>query len=283
MILQALKGYYDRKPDLPRSGFELKEIPFVLVLNPDGTPVGLNETSEGEGKARRAKRYLVPQAVKRSFGIAANLLWDNPEYTLGIVLKGRPERVVEQHAAFKKRLEDIGLMTDPGLTAVRSFLSKPDKAELLQAFGGSWEELKKRGANLTFQLAGRPNLIVEQPSVQAAVSTTVVRAVDDKSICLVTGDKDVVERLHAAIRGVWGAQSSGANIVSFNLSAFRSFNKDQGSTAPVGKAAALCLHHRVESSARQGFQATPASGRCDHGLLVAKSQRFGRSVCPFLW
>ena len=33
MILQALKEYYDRKPDLPRAGFEMKEIPYVLVLN----------------------------------------------------------------------------------------------------------------------------------------------------------------------------------------------------------------------------------------------------------
>src|SRR5579863_1533406 len=135
MILQALKEYYDRKPDLPRAGFEMKEIPFVLVLSPDGTPIGLNETYEGEGKARRAKRYLVPQTVKRAVNIAANLLWDNPEYVLGVSLKGRPDRVVEQHAAFKQRVEDLGLMADAGMAAVRSFLWKPDKVEALKAFG----------------------------------------------------------------------------------------------------------------------------------------------------
>ena len=121
----------------------MKEIPFVLMLNPDGTPIGLNETYEGEGKARRAKLYLVPQTVKRAVNIAANLLWDNPEYVLGVTLKGRPKRVVKQHAAFKQRVEDLGLMTDPGLAAVRSFLSRPDKVKALQVFGSSWEELKK--------------------------------------------------------------------------------------------------------------------------------------------
>ncbi len=92
MILQALKEYYDRKvadPDsqIARPGFQWQEIPYVLTLKPDGTPVALESTVEGEGKNRRAKRFLLPQAVKRTSKIAANLLWDNPKYALGIVLK----------------------------------------------------------------------------------------------------------------------------------------------------------------------------------------------------
>jgi CRISPR-associated protein Csd1 len=261
MILQALKEYYDRKPDLPRPGFELKEIPFVLVLQPDGTPVALNETYEGTGKERRAKRFLIPQAVKRSVGIKANLLWDNPEYVLGVVLKGKPDRVQEQHAAFQQRIEGLGLPNDLGLAAVRAFLAKPNKEELLAAFGTSWEELKKTGANLSFQLAGQPGLIVEQPSVQAAIAATVTGTVGD--FCLVTGNKDATERLHTAIKGVWGAQSSGANIVSFNLDAFRSFGKEQGANAPIGKSAAFAyttaLNHLLGKDSKQRLQVGDAS------------------------
>ncbi|HSM89867.1 MAG TPA: type I-C CRISPR-associated protein Cas8c/Csd1, partial [Desulfobacterales bacterium] len=81
MILQALKEYYDRKaadPDaLAPPGFERKEIPFVILLKKDGTPVRLENTVEGEGKEKRAKRFLVPQGVKKSCNIAANLLWGN--------------------------------------------------------------------------------------------------------------------------------------------------------------------------------------------------------------
>jgi CRISPR-associated protein Csd1 len=261
MILQALKEYYDRKPDLPRPGFELKEIPFVLVLKSDGTPVRLNETYEGAGKQLRAKRFLIPQAVKRAVNIAANVLWDNPEYVLGVVLKGKPDRVVKQHAAFKQRIEDLGLCDDPGLSAVRAFLAKPDKADLLAAFGESWEELKKTGANLSFQLAGQPGLVVEQPTVQTAIAANVVSTGGD--LCLVTGNKDTTERLHAAIKGVWGAQSSGANIVSFNLDAFRSFNKQQGANAPVGKTAAFAyttaLNHLLGKDSKQRIQVGDAS------------------------
>jgi CRISPR-associated protein Csd1 len=261
MILQALKEYYDRKPDLPRPGFELKEIPFVLTLKHDGKPVSLTPTYEGEGKARRAKCYLIPQAVKRAVNIAANLLWDNPEYVIGVRLKGKADRVAEQHAAFKRRIEDLGLPNDTGLAAVRAFLARPDKVELLEAFGESWEELKKTCANLSFQLAGQTGLIVEQPAVQAAIAATVAGRGTD--FCLVTGNNDATERLHTAIKGVWGAQSSGANIVSFNLDAFRSFGKEQGANAPTGKTAAFAyttaLNHLLGKDSKQRMQVGDAS------------------------
>jgi CRISPR-associated protein Csd1 len=55
----------------------------------------------------------------------------------------------------------------------------------------------------------------------------------------VSGQADTVARLHPAIKGVWGTQSSGANIVSFNLPAFTSYNKTQGENAPIGEQAAF--------------------------------------------
>ena len=46
-------------------------------------------------------------------------------------------------------------------------------------------------------------------------------------------------RLHPAIKGVWGAQSSGASLVSFNLDAFTSYGHEQGENAPISEAAAF--------------------------------------------
>ena len=279
MILQALKEYYDRKADLPRSGFELKEIPFVLVLNPNGMPISLNETYEGAGKARRAKQFLLPQAVKRSVNIEANLLWDNPEYVLGIALKGKPERVKKQHAAFLERIEDLGLPADPGVSAVRVFLAKPDRMDLMATFGASWEELKKTGANLTFQLAGQSGLIVEQPAVHAAIAARVSDAGDD--ICLVTGNRDTAELLHTAIKGVWGAQSSGANIVSFNLDAFRSFNKEQGANSPVGKTAAFAYTTALNHLLGKDSQQRMPVGEASTVFWSSRETRFEREVLEF--
>ena len=54
-------------------------------------------------------------------------------------------------------------------------------------------------------------------------------------ICLVTGEKSEISRIHRGIKGVPGAQSSGAALVSFNAPAFESYGKEQSYNAPVGK------------------------------------------------
>ena len=55
MILQALKEYYDRKAAGPESGiaplgWELKEIPYLIVLDREGRLVNVEDTQEKIGK-----------------------------------------------------------------------------------------------------------------------------------------------------------------------------------------------------------------------------------------
>ena len=242
MILQALKEYYDRKSSEPESkmaptGFEYKEIPYVISLKPDGTPININSTYEGQGKNKRAKKFLIPQAVKRASGVAANLLWDNPEYALGILLRGTPERVAKQHEAFKDKIQALENTEEQGLFAVSQFLIKEDKTEILSGFGQAWQELiDDKKANVTFQLVGDSCIISERPKVKSIISRAANSGShNDGNICLVTGEHCTSERLHPAIKGVYGAQTAGANIVSFNLEAFKSFGKDQGKNAPMSK------------------------------------------------
>jgi len=262
MILQALKEYYDRKPELPKYGFEEKEIQYVLVLKSDGTPNSLYSTYEGTGKKRRAKRFRIPQGVKRASNITANLLWDNPEYVTGVVLKGKPQRVAEQHAAFISKVDSLGNLEDEGLKAVKVFLARKNKIQLLEAFGETWQQLCKEGLNMTFQLAGDLHVITERPAIISAIISSQAKS-KDMSMCLATGEFGELERLHAAIKGVWGAQSSGANIVSFNLDAFRSFGKVQGDNAPVSKPAAFAyttaLNNLLGKDSKQRMQVGDAS------------------------
>ena len=58
-------------------------------------------------------------------------------------------------------------------------------------------------------------------------------------MCLVRGERAPIARLHPAIKGVWGAQTAGARIVSFNCDAFTSYGQEQGANAPVSEAAAF--------------------------------------------
>lgn len=267
MILQALKEYYDRKavdPDAQMApyGFEWKEIPYIIVLDSEGNPVSLDCTYEGSGKTRRAKKFLVPKAVKKTSGISSNLLWENPEYALGIPIKGKPERVLVQHDAFVNRVMALGDTETPGLIAVRRFLTEEDKIKIVQTFD-AWDKLLDEGANISFKLAGETSLVCESETVKRCIQNSAPTEGTEQGVCLVTGKPVVIERLHPPIKGVWGAQSVGANIVSFNLDAFRSFGKDQGANAPVGEEAAFAyttaLNHLLDKDSKQRMQVGDAS------------------------
>jgi CRISPR-associated protein Csd1 len=137
MILQALNDYYLRKAADPQTslapeGFELKAIPFVLVLDAQGRLLHLADRREGSGKKKEARGELVPQGVKKTSGVAANLLWDSAEYVLGVDTRGKPERVAEQHAAFVQRFaESFGVQPEDSLACVPSQLFWPMHCRLL--------------------------------------------------------------------------------------------------------------------------------------------------------
>jgi len=236
MILQALCNYYERKPDLPRQGFETKAIPFVIEINSAGRLVQIEDTRTLEGKKKIARNFLVPQGVKKTSGIATNLLWDNAEYVLGVTGFGKPERVREQHAAFLSKLDALAEKNnDAGLNAVLTFLNAPDKTRL--ETDQLWAEILETNPVMSFRLNGDLELVCQRPAIRAVMEDS---DADAKEItCLITGKTDGFERLHTAIKGVWGAQTSGANIVSFNKDSFNSFGKEQGANAPVGKSAAF--------------------------------------------
>lgn len=267
MILQALNEYYLRKTRMPDSGlappgFEYKALPFLIVLSADGEFVGFDDTREGEGKKKVAKTYLVPQTIKRSSGVAANLLWDHPGYVFGIDNKGKPERAREQHMAFIEAIHSRFIeCEDAGIHAVLTFLERGDFAKVFEHL--LWVEILESGANLTFRLEGNAIPVCEREAVINVLSTANEEGSGEQALCLVSGEADVIKRLHPSVKGVWGAQSSGASIVSFNLDAFSSYGKSQGGNAPVGKRAVFAyttaLNHLLAKGSKQRIQVGDAS------------------------
>lgn len=271
MILQALYDYYERKPDLPRLGFETKPIPFVIEINAVGEFIQIEDTRKTEGKKKIPRNFLVPQGEKKTSGVAANFLWDNAEYVLGIPdadklverrAKNKEEeylsRVREMHTAF---LAVIASRTtqDAALKAVLDFLGSADKARL--EADPLWPEIRDTNPNLTFRLNGDKELVCQRQTVRASCEN--IDSDAEKITCLITGERDGFERLHTAIKGVWGAQTSGANIVSFNKEAFNSFAKEQGANAPVGQHAAFAyttvLNYLLSRESAQRIQVGDAS------------------------
>ncbi len=241
MILQALYDYYQRKAADPESGiapegFEWKPIPFLIVVNPAGAFVTIQDTREGEGRQRRAKAFLVPRTEKRTVGIKANLLWDNAEYVLGANPKGRTG-VEQRKAAFRARLNTLGY--HPDLEAVKTFLDgKPlDAIESRVDLAPMWAEILESGGNLAFRVEGSGFHTLCEAMAQKAADTLSTGIPD--GTCLVTGRRAPIARIHTSITGVRGAQASGAALISFNLRAFSSRGRSQNHNAPVGESAAF--------------------------------------------
>lgn len=268
MILHALADYYYRKSTDPENplapdGFEQREIPFVIVIDANGNFVSLENTRTGDGKKRTAKSFLLPQSVKRASGVAANLLWDSAEYVLGIDTKGKPDRVKQQHEAFRDRIlnELEKISDDEGVAALNLFLSKVNHEEMNHT--DDWKEIIEKNPFMSFRLVGDIGLICQRPAVIQVLQSSPSADSEKTATCLISGETDSIERLHSSIKGVWGAQTAGANIVSFNLSAFNSWGKEQGANAPVGKksvfAYTTALNHLLRKESSQRMQVGDAS------------------------
>lgn len=270
MILNALANYYDRllndaDSGIAPPGFESKAIPFLIVLSKEGNFLNVRDTRTGEGKKKTARSFLVPQGEKKASGIKANLLWDTPQYLFGTPKSDTAKdkkRAAEASKAFRQRIEETfpEPVTDIGIVAVKQFLDACDFTALTTT--QEWSEITETTPNMTFILEGDSCLIVQRTDVRKQLDNQDGSTAHQQT-CAVSGEMDIPATLHTAIKGVWGAQSSGANIVSFNLAAFRSLGKEQGLNAPVGEktvfAYTTALKHLLRKDSPQRMQVGDAS------------------------
>ena len=248
MILQALTRYYEDllaqgKIDAP--GWAPAKISYALYLDENGELIQVVPTMEEVPKGKKTvlqpQSKPLPAAVKRTVGIAANFLWDNSSYLLGIDQKGKPERSRECFAAAARLHHEILDGVDsPVAHAILTFFDtwKPENAAEHPALAGQLNEITA-GGNLLFRVDET------YPQKDAAICEAWRRyresSADDavRMQCLVTGGEDEITAVHPSVKGVRDAQSSGAALVSFNAPAFCSYGHEQNFNAPVGKYAAF--------------------------------------------
>jgi CRISPR-associated protein Csd1 len=249
-VLTALKAHYDRLADrgeVPAFGYSMEGIGFALILSPEGEVVGNKDLRNPSDKKKLvAQQRPVPQSFKRP-GVTPRsfFLWDKSQLVLGLgtdKAAGGRARFDGHLAAFRElHLRLLAGTDDEGLLAFRRFVERwsPDD------FAPPLFDDEMLDQNLAFMLKddvdgnGRPRFIHDRPAARLIWERQVAEAAGLEEMCLVTGHVAPVARLHPAIKGVWGAQTSGASLVSFNLDAFESYGKAQGANAPVSEAAAF--------------------------------------------
>ncbi|MDP3169670.1 MAG: type I-C CRISPR-associated protein Cas8c/Csd1 [Polaromonas sp.] len=253
MILQELARYYQRVAEsgdgaIAPEGWIRRPVDYFIVLAPGGSCISIASNWWMEGKRRIARGELVPaigkQALKHTnSGKDPNLLWDNAAFILGLGNKGTL-KANSFDAEIEKWFDTID---DPALSDLKIFLRairvEGAAKSLIERFD-LVDEFELRDPILAFQWQpDGPTPIHHRASIRAEYERK--RALEDdgvKGSCLMTGAADVpIATNETVIKGVWGAQTSGANIVSFNYRSFESYGKREkgGENSPISKQASF--------------------------------------------
>lgn len=243
-VLSALNSYYDRlakKDAAPPYGYSYENISFAIILSPEGELVDVQDIRVTSDGRPRPRRLAVPQSFKRPGTTPRSFfLWDNTGFVLGVERhkKDKTQAAVtsRKFEAFKTMHEGALANTgDEGLRALLSFLASWDPSNFPQTTIN--DEILD--TNVVFRLDGEQGYLHERSAAQDIWARVLASADTEESLCLITGQVGSMARLHPAIKGVLGAQKSGASIVSFNLDAFTSYGKEQGANAPISERAAF--------------------------------------------
>lgn len=292
MILQALNRYYERSENMPREGWVRRGVDYVLVLDEHGQCINIEAIGEQkQGKTVPSER-LVPaigkQAMKHTnSGSDANLLWDNASFVFGTGNKG-----VRKLASFIATIQEwLGSVQDQGIEAVLRFCtqiqSDPAAVTALIKRFRFQDDFEKRDPVLVFRLVSDIECVHARSAVRTAYEAALTATQSGSTLrgnCLVTGETDVsLAPNESVIKGVWGGQPAGCNIVSFNARAFESYGKREcnGENAPVSQRASFAyttaLNHLLSSSQRVqvGDTSTVFWAEEPHDLETALPNLFG--------
>lgn len=224
MILKALYDYYNRCEGLSAKGLEQKEIGYLIVIDKDGTFVRIESRMKDK---KTAQTFLVLQTIKRSGRkYAPNILWDNYEYVIG----GADESA-KKHDTFIRMIEKLKeqVPSDRYLNAISEFYKKNENLEDIIQNDVLYEEIHKSKKNISFLLQGESKIAAENEKVWNLILS---QSADDGiyGICLVTGKKDSVARLHTTIK----LTKDTGPLVSFKTDrGYDSYGKEQGYNAQI--------------------------------------------------
>lgn len=244
MILQSLYNYYqilrdDPEVEIAEPGYSNAPVSHALNLSLQGGLLDILPLSVQDEQGReRPRRMNVPAQIKRA-GISPkpNFMCDNSAFVLGIPeQKGKDLQYgSKRFEEFRKHnIEILSHANSPMAKAIITFLQNhdPNTAGQNAAIARHWDDLVQ-GSNLIFQVKGKNAL--DDPKIRRVWEEYHLGRETVELQCLVTGEVEPVARLHPDIKGVPGAQTKGASLVSFNLDAFTSYGKEQGTNSPVSR------------------------------------------------
>ncbi len=255
MILQALTRYYETLVEsgkIAAAGWDPVKVSYAINVDAEGHFRGIQSLLVKGMKGK--KEVMVPciQNVPRHATRSGKtpppyFLCDNAKYLLGAWAE------TQDAAENKKRREKAQEYFQNAANYHRELLKSCDDpaARGVCLFFETWNfESQKEEITIPIEeIVNAPNLVFRFWDTGAYVlGEEKIREIWNEAYsgssgevvgqCLITGKMAPIARLHPMIKGVRGAQSSGAALVAFNAPAFESYEKQQGMNAPVSEYAA---------------------------------------------
>lgn len=259
MIISSLVDYYKHLVNLdvlPEIGWAKAKISFLINLDRDGKVIGITdvreEVSHGKKKSLVAAFFDMPEAETRSNGVKARFLWDNIKYCCALG-DDKPERLKECYKAMSALNSAVlSGVNSPGAFALKRYFEAESHEEVLEFAEKAGFAKDFRTFNISFSLEG--NIISEDEDVAHAWNRYYNTSKENAQMrfCSVLGKELPIAEKHPNFKGVYGAQSSGSYLVSFNADAFSHYGFNRGLNCSVSEYAASaygsCLGYLFNSS-----------------------------------
>lgn len=249
-MLASLVNYYEKlvaDGKICAPGWVAIKVSYAINIDSNGNVMNVQSLLKSEQRGK--KQELVPtqksvplHTTRSGAKPMAFFMCDNAKYVLGAYPDDADDKTKQKAKECFETTKDYHIQIMEGCTGLA--------AKAIIAFYSNWE-FERDKCKLDIDIAD----LLKAPNVVFRLFDTAEYALEDNEIkqkwndnyntqkanegqCLVTGKTAPIARLHPLIKGVRGAQSSGAALVSFNAKAFESYGKEQGENAPVSEYAA---------------------------------------------
>jgi len=293
MIIPSLCRCYDilegdENANIPRLGYSSANVSFALVISSDGVLSHIIDL-RSDDKKPKPRNMDVPNQKSRSSGVFPYFVCENAKYVFGVeklkrdkfetkfnlsssednpaeytVLEENDKEVTlvyrrsrECFEAFKALHHSIlDDRDDPGIHGFLAFLDKWNPEEFLEnPKTRAYKDDLLAGGNCVFECDG--TFLHQKSAVKNAWENYSQDDDGGKFVaqCLVSGKVEPVAPIHQKIKGVVGAQSAGASLVSFNDDAFCSYGKKQSFNSSVSESSMFkyttALNHLLSSQSNR--------------------------------
>ena len=239
MILDDLDRYYrmkvkDPQSFMPRPGWSAAKVSWEFRIDDGGRLISIVPLGTEKMKY---KQMLVPEQPSRTSGVKPFFLCDKAAYFIGLGDKRGMQMRDESAELHHSGLDGVD---DPGAQAVLKFY---DRHTAFSDIDSKTLELLQEGGLIVFRYLPDLTLVHERHAVVVAWERSLSSGRDGDLIqCAVTGKRAEPAQLFPSTRGIPGAQSSGASLVSFNCNSFCSYRRntdDQAKNASISSEAAF--------------------------------------------